>query len=157
MPVIPTPEQELDSFKDQPNVSPNELAHAERYTRGESIRRRKVGLDWVRKAKQRNQDRCAELAKTIREETRAADDLIVMAQDGAYDSIDELVAELTRLRRAQNAHANAISAVATTEETISGVEANPDGYYEAFFEKWPALAHQVPRLADEMNRYRSRR
>jgi len=155
MPQIPTPDEQLEAFKDTPGVTPNEVAQAEHWARTENVRRRNFGLDWARKTEVRNNEVWKAVAGDLRDLMRRADDLIVQAEGGDYDTVDDLFREVAELRRAHTHHERTINALATTEQTLADVKEDAAAYYHAFFERFPALIDRVPTLADAIARYRT--
>jgi hypothetical protein len=157
MPSVPTPDDQVAAFKDQPFVTPNEVAHAEGWARRENVHRRNFGLEWANEADVRSREVHKATAAALREATRLSDDLIVRAQHGDYETVDQLFKELADLRAELVYHERTIAALATTEQTIAEVKADGAAWFHMFFEKYPALQHRVASLADEMARYRTSR
>ena len=157
MPQIAPPDDQLDSFRYQPGVTPNEVTQAEHWAQAENVRRRNFGLDWARRAEVRNGEVSTATGRELRDLTRQADDVVARAESGDYESLDDLFNELDNLRRAFIHHERAISALAITEQTIAEVKEDGATYFHEFFERYPALADRVPSLADELTRYRTQR
>jgi hypothetical protein len=157
MPTIPTPDEQVEAFKDQQGVTPNEVTAAEAWARRENVHRRNFGLEWANTAEVRSQEVHDATATALRDATRLSDDLIVRAQSGDYDSVDDLFKELADLRAALVHHERTIAALATTEQTIAEVKEDGARWFHTFFERYPALQHRVSTLADEMARYRAPR
>lgn len=148
MPRIPSPDAQLEYILNRPGLTPKQIKQAEAWAEAEKKRREQFGQDWVKDTRARSQARSKEIDGHLHELTQASNDLYDRVRRHEFDDVKDGFREANILRKRLVLLERAIEALESTEETMTLVSGDPVAYFESFYDRFPALAEQVPTIAD---------
>lgn len=147
---LPTPAQQLEQVLETPNLSPADADFAKDWAKREQVRRENFGKEWVTDTRRRSEERGKDVSASMHDDRNELSTFAGRVEDGDSTS-GELLARLAPFRERIKRYERAIEALESTEQTIAGVEQDPEGHFYAFYGKYAALADRLPTLVDALN------